>query len=175
MKNISTKYISIFSLFLLIGFTSCDAALEVDLPSNQLSSNTVYASDPTAEAAVNGIYQSMVTGFYYNQTLESNGKSYLTKITPLFTSRAMKSARQANMAVHLRDRQWQGWICKEVHKAWGSKKVLTRIQAPPLCTKSTREEFPLLSKETNQSETGSTTEGTVSLSITELSTHRTHS
>ncbi|MCP2028335.1 hypothetical protein L1276_003505 [Flavobacterium sp. HSC-32F16] len=67
MKNISTKYIYIFSSFLLIGFTSCDAALDVDLPSNQLSSNTVYGSDPTAEAAVNGIYQSMVAGFYYNQ------------------------------------------------------------------------------------------------------------
>lgn len=65
MKNISTKYIYIFSFFLLLGLTSCDNALDVDLPSNQLSSKTVYASDPTAEAAVNGIYQSMVTDFYY--------------------------------------------------------------------------------------------------------------
>lgn len=67
MKNISTKYISIFSFFLLLGLTSCDNALDVDLPSNQLSSKTVYASDPTAEAAVNGIYQSMVADFYYNR------------------------------------------------------------------------------------------------------------
>lgn len=67
MKNISTKYISIFSFFLLLGLTGCDSALEVDLPSNQLSSETVYGSDATTEAAVNGIYQSMVTGFYYNQ------------------------------------------------------------------------------------------------------------
>lgn len=67
MKNIYTKYTSIFSLFLLIGITSCDAALDVDLPSSQLSSATVYASDATAEAAVNGIYQSMVAGFYYDQ------------------------------------------------------------------------------------------------------------
>ena len=67
MKNISTKYTYIFSFFLLLGITSCDDALDVDLPSNQLSSETVYASDPTAEAAVNGIYQSMVTDFFYNR------------------------------------------------------------------------------------------------------------
>jgi hypothetical protein len=67
MKNISTKYTYIFSFFLLLGLTGCDDALDVDLPSNQLSSETVYASDPTAEAAVNGIYQSMVADFYYNR------------------------------------------------------------------------------------------------------------
>ncbi|CAM3448929.1 RagB/SusD family nutrient uptake outer membrane protein [Flavobacterium chungbukense] len=67
MKNISTKYTYIFSFFLLLGITSCDDALDVDLPSNQLSSETVYASEPTAEAAVNGIYQSMVTDFFYNR------------------------------------------------------------------------------------------------------------
>jgi len=67
MKNISTKYIAVFSFSFLLGLTSCDSALEVDLPSNQLSSETVYASDATTEAAVNGIYQSMVGGFYYNQ------------------------------------------------------------------------------------------------------------
>lgn len=66
MKNISTKYTYIFSLFLLLGFTGCDDALDVDLPSNQLSSETVYASNTTAEAAVNGIYQSMVASFYYD-------------------------------------------------------------------------------------------------------------
>ncbi|MFD2938454.1 RagB/SusD family nutrient uptake outer membrane protein [Flavobacterium notoginsengisoli] len=66
MKNISTKYIAVFSFFIL-GLTSCDSALEVDLPSNQLSSETVYSSDATTDAAVNGIYNSMVTGFYYNQ------------------------------------------------------------------------------------------------------------
>lgn len=63
MKNISIKYTSIFSFFLLLGITSCDNALDVDLPSNQLSSESVYASEPTAEAAVNGIYQSMVADF----------------------------------------------------------------------------------------------------------------
>ncbi len=67
MKNISTKYISIFSFFLLLGLTSCDNALDVDLPSNQLSSESVYSTEPTAEAAVNGIYQSMVADFYYNR------------------------------------------------------------------------------------------------------------
>jgi hypothetical protein len=66
MKNISIKHTYIFSFFLLLGLTSCDDMLEVDLPSNELSSTTIYASDPTAEAAVNGIYQSMVTGTYYN-------------------------------------------------------------------------------------------------------------
>jgi hypothetical protein len=67
MKNISTKYTYIFSFFLLLGITSCDNALDVDLPSNQLSSESVYGSDATAEAAVNGIYQSMVSDFYYNR------------------------------------------------------------------------------------------------------------
>lgn len=67
MKNISIKYTSIFSFFLLLGITSCDNALDVDLPSNQLSSESVYASEPTAEAAVNGIYQSMVADFFYNR------------------------------------------------------------------------------------------------------------
>lgn len=67
MKNISNKYTYIFSFFLLLGITSCDDALDVDLPSNQLSSESVYSSETTAEAAVNGIYQSMVTDFYYNR------------------------------------------------------------------------------------------------------------
>ncbi|GGF24103.1 RagB/SusD family nutrient uptake outer membrane protein [Flavobacterium limi] len=67
MKNISTKYTCIFSLFLVLGLTGCEEALEVELPRNQLSSKTVYTSDPTAEAAVNGIYQSMVADFYYNR------------------------------------------------------------------------------------------------------------
>ncbi|MFH7018374.1 RagB/SusD family nutrient uptake outer membrane protein [Flavobacterium sp. FlaQc-47] len=66
MKNISTKYTCIFSFFLLLGITSCDDALDVDLPSNQLSSESVYATEATAEAAVNGIYQSMVADFYYS-------------------------------------------------------------------------------------------------------------
>jgi hypothetical protein len=67
MKNISTKYTYIFSFFLLLGLTSCDNALDVDLPSNQLSSESVYSTETTAEAAVNGIYQSMVADFYYNR------------------------------------------------------------------------------------------------------------
>ena len=66
MKNNFTKYTSIFSFFLLIGLTSCDDMLEVELPSNEFSSSTVYASDPTAEAAVNGVYQSMVSVTFYN-------------------------------------------------------------------------------------------------------------
>ena len=66
MKNTSIKYTYIFSLFLLLGLTGCEESLEVELPRNQLSSKTVYESDPTAEAAVNGIYQSMVTDFYYS-------------------------------------------------------------------------------------------------------------
>lgn len=66
MKNYYTKYTYIFSFFLLAGLTGCDDALDVDLPSNQLSSSTVYQSDVTAEAAVNGIYQSMVESAYYN-------------------------------------------------------------------------------------------------------------
>jgi hypothetical protein len=67
MKNISIKYTCIFSFFLLSGLTSCDNALDVDIPSNQLSSESVYSTEATAEAAVNGIYQSMVTDFYYNR------------------------------------------------------------------------------------------------------------
>ncbi|WP_269235896.1 RagB/SusD family nutrient uptake outer membrane protein [Flavobacterium flavigenum] len=66
MKNIFTKYTYIFSFFLLAGLTGCDDMLDVDIPVNEISSKTVYISDPTAEAAVNGIYQSMVTAFYYN-------------------------------------------------------------------------------------------------------------
>lgn len=66
MKNNSIKYTYIFSFFLLIGLTGCESLLEVELPSNDLSSTTVYESDPTAEAAVNGIYQSMVTSTYYS-------------------------------------------------------------------------------------------------------------
>jgi hypothetical protein len=65
MKNISIKYTYIFSFFLLLGLTGCDDMLDVNLPSNELSSTTIYASDPTTEAAVNGIYNSMVTGTYY--------------------------------------------------------------------------------------------------------------
>ncbi|CAD0002383.1 RagB/SusD family nutrient uptake outer membrane protein [Flavobacterium salmonis] len=66
MTNIATKYTYIFSLFLLLGLAGCEESLEVELPRNQLSSKTVYESDPTAEAAVNGIYQSMVADFYYS-------------------------------------------------------------------------------------------------------------
>jgi hypothetical protein len=65
MKNNYITYKYILSFLLLAGLTSCDSMLDVDLPSNELSSSTVYASDPTAEAAVNGIYQSMVTDTYY--------------------------------------------------------------------------------------------------------------
>ncbi|MFH7017291.1 RagB/SusD family nutrient uptake outer membrane protein [Flavobacterium sp. FlaQc-47] len=66
MKNYSTKFTYILSFFIALGFTGCDDMLDVDLPANQLSSSTVYASDPTAEAAVNGIYLSMVNDTYYN-------------------------------------------------------------------------------------------------------------
>lgn len=66
MKNNSRKYTYLVAFFLLVGLISCDDMLEVDLPSNELSSSTVYASDATAEAAVNGIYQSMITDTYYN-------------------------------------------------------------------------------------------------------------
>nr|WP_315242212.1 RagB/SusD family nutrient uptake outer membrane protein [uncultured Flavobacterium sp.] len=66
MKKNSLKYTYLFSFFLLIGLTGCDDILEVELPSNEFSSATVYASDPTAEAAVNGIYQSMVSITFYN-------------------------------------------------------------------------------------------------------------
>lgn len=66
MKNNFKKYIYIFSFFLLIGLTGCDEVLDVELPSNEFTSETVYTSDPTAEAAVNGVYQSMVAITYYN-------------------------------------------------------------------------------------------------------------
>ncbi|PXY45966.1 RagB/SusD family nutrient uptake outer membrane protein [Flavobacterium hydrophilum] len=66
MKNFSIKYTYIFSFFLLTGLTGCDDMLDVDLPVNELSSENVYVSDPTAEAAVNGIYQSMVASVYYD-------------------------------------------------------------------------------------------------------------
>ncbi len=66
MKNKSKKYTYIFSFFLLIGLTSCDDMLEAELPINQLPSSVIFTSEPTAEAAVNGIYNSMVTGTYYS-------------------------------------------------------------------------------------------------------------
>lgn len=65
MKNNSIKYIYIFSFFLLIGLTSCDEMLDVEIPINQLESENIYVSDNTAEATVNGIYQSMVTGLTF--------------------------------------------------------------------------------------------------------------
>jgi hypothetical protein len=75
MKNIFTKYTYIFSFFLLAGLTGCDDMLDVDFPVNELSSETVYISDPTADAAVNGIYQSMVAGVYYNNLHSTLGQT----------------------------------------------------------------------------------------------------
>ncbi|MFC4476378.1 RagB/SusD family nutrient uptake outer membrane protein [Flavobacterium chungangensis] len=69
MKNNSIKYTYIFSFFLLIGLTGCDEMLEVEIPKSQLPSSTIYISDPTAEATINGIYQSMVTGLSYVSTI----------------------------------------------------------------------------------------------------------
>ncbi|PJJ07826.1 RagB/SusD domain-containing protein [Flavobacterium sp. 1] len=82
MKNNSIKYTYIFSFFLLIGLTSCNDLLEVEIPIDQLSAKTVYASDPTAEAAVNGIYQSMVTTTYYgslNYVLGETSDEFILK------------------------------------------------------------------------------------------------
>ncbi|WP_281309941.1 RagB/SusD family nutrient uptake outer membrane protein [Flavobacterium flavigenum] len=83
MKNYYTKYTYIFSFFLFIALTSCDDALDVDLPRNQLSSQTVYASDITAEAAINGIYQSMVESTYndYLHTILGQTSDELTPRT----------------------------------------------------------------------------------------------
>ena len=50
----------------LLSATGCDSMLEVDLPSSELASTTIYTSEETAESAVNGIYYSMVTTTYYN-------------------------------------------------------------------------------------------------------------
>jgi hypothetical protein len=66
MKNNPIKYTYLVAFLFLVGLISCDDILDVELPSNVLSSSTVYVSDATAEAAVNGIYQSMVTDTYYN-------------------------------------------------------------------------------------------------------------
>lgn len=52
-----------------MGLTGCDEILEVEIPIDQLASETVFVSDPTAEATVNGIYQSMVTGLSYSSSL----------------------------------------------------------------------------------------------------------
>jgi len=65
MKNNSIKYTYIFSFFLLLGLTGCDEMLEVEIPREQLESENIYVSDATAEATVNGIYQSMVTGLSF--------------------------------------------------------------------------------------------------------------
>ncbi|CAD0005346.1 RagB/SusD family nutrient uptake outer membrane protein [Flavobacterium chungangense] len=65
MKNNSIKYTYIFSFFLLMGLTGCDEMLEVEIPKEQLESENIYLSDATAEATVNGIYQSMVTGLTF--------------------------------------------------------------------------------------------------------------
>ena len=64
-KGIKTlKYLS--TGFLLFAAMSCDNMLDVNLPTSELDSSTIYQSDETAEAAVNGIYASMVTSTYYN-------------------------------------------------------------------------------------------------------------
>ncbi|MCI9845460.1 RagB/SusD family nutrient uptake outer membrane protein [Flavobacterium pectinovorum] len=69
MKNNSIKYTYIFSFFLLMGLTGCDEMLEVEIPISQLEAETIYLSDATAEATVNGIYQSMVTGLTFVNTI----------------------------------------------------------------------------------------------------------
>lgn len=66
MKNNFITFRYIFSFSLLLGLASCDDMLEVELPSNELSATTIYSADPTAEAAVNGIYQSLVSITNYN-------------------------------------------------------------------------------------------------------------
>ncbi|MFB9076140.1 RagB/SusD family nutrient uptake outer membrane protein [Flavobacterium procerum] len=69
MKNNSIKYTYIFSFFLLMGLTGCDEMLEVEIPKNQLSSSVIFESDNTAEATVNGIYQSMAAGTAFNSLI----------------------------------------------------------------------------------------------------------
>ncbi|MGO4770383.1 RagB/SusD family nutrient uptake outer membrane protein [Flavobacterium sp. W22_SRS_FK3] len=65
MKNNSIKYTYIFSFFLLLGLTGCDEMLEVEIPKQQMESENIYVSEVTAEATINGIYQSMVTGLSF--------------------------------------------------------------------------------------------------------------
>jgi len=87
-----------------MGFTSCEDILEVELPSSEFSSATVYASDPTAEAAVNGIYQSMVTNTYYNSLHIILGETSdelipKTQLTNVYTSNEMLEDDGTNSAM----------------------------------------------------------------------------
>ncbi len=63
MNNI-IKYI-IYGCCLLFIY-SCDDLLDVDLPKSEMSSATIFTSDETAEAAVNGMYQGLVSPTFYN-------------------------------------------------------------------------------------------------------------
>lgn len=92
MKNNSIKYTYIFSFFLLLGLTGCDEMLEVEIPINQMESENIYVSDATAEATVNGIYQSMVTGLTFVSNIhyvpgETSDELILrTQLTDVYTT-----------------------------------------------------------------------------------------
>lgn len=64
-ENIGLFRYMLLSL-LCLTITGCDSLLDVKLSSSELNSATIYVSDETAEAAVNGIYQSMVALTYNN-------------------------------------------------------------------------------------------------------------
>lgn len=75
-----------------MGLTGCDEMLEVEIPINQLESENIYLSDATAEATVNGIYQSMVTGLSFISTIhympgETSDELLLrTQLTDVYTT-----------------------------------------------------------------------------------------
>ncbi|UII24720.1 RagB/SusD family nutrient uptake outer membrane protein [Fulvivirga maritima] len=66
MKSIYTLKKYILIALALVVLSGCEDMIEVDLPNSELSANTVYVSDITTEAAVNGIYQSLVNNTNYN-------------------------------------------------------------------------------------------------------------
>ncbi|OOV19155.1 RagB/SusD family nutrient uptake outer membrane protein [Flavobacterium sp. LM4] len=92
MKNNSIKYTYIFSFFLLLGLTGCDEMLEVEIPKEQMESENIYVSDATAEATVNGIYQSMVSSLSFVSTIhympgETSDELILrTQLTDVYTT-----------------------------------------------------------------------------------------
>ncbi len=51
----SPKYVLIISL-LLVGFTSCDDFVDVDLPADLINTDAVFANEGSAQAAMRGVY-----------------------------------------------------------------------------------------------------------------------
>lgn len=65
MKNRSFKYIHKFIFFLLCtSLVACEDYLEIDLPDNQIISETVFNDQESAESAVQGLYNELSTAYF---------------------------------------------------------------------------------------------------------------